>query len=367
MADPRIHKLDAIKAFAITKKDDPNKIMQVVIPRTLSVAAGTLTNTHSALGVIVAADGYILTAADCGLMVLPHESVVVDGQEQPNGYRDKNGVIYYRYRCGGITSLGQKYITEATVSFDLKAYNMQDLLAKMDKNPDAFQLLSKDDPRPESTKSASWASYPLDDSVTLYLNTKYREAAKWMKDIQQQKKFGDRKAQQMAKRNAIKGHPNIVALGINTDVKNAEITVNCRSWFSSTGPLMLEGTALQIDLSQVLQDAVVDDGGGKVIDIASDSETLTAARADEDAAEEIDTAGADDGEGGSGSTAGMTDEIEQQDREKLLTELVKHTKTKKGKDALEKAREMLDVAEETEIGHVELDVLSEIVRLVSMA
>jgi len=359
------HNLDAVQAFALMRKDDPTKIRQLAFPLKLSVAAGTLTNTSSALGIIASAEAFILAASYCGLAVMPKETVVVDGQEQPNGYRDANGVIYYRYLCGGLTALGQKYVTESTVSFDLKAYNMQDLLAKMNSHPDAFQLLSKDDPRPMSKSDAtgriiqSWSAYPLDDATVLYLDTKYKEASRWMKDIQQQKKFGDRKAQQMAKRNAIKGHPNIVQLGLHGDMKTVEKTVICRSWYSPKGPLMLDGMTLTVDLDKVYEGAVVDDQG--VVDVVEDKETFAAAQSDVDIVDAAD--GVEETQAPKEDNGRMTNEIAEQIRADVYASLAKIAKTAKGKTAILKARELLDVDPNCSTIDLELDVLEEILKL----
>jgi hypothetical protein len=74
---------------------------------------------------------YSRAAAACGLITRPAETVVIDGKEMPNGSRNPTtGAICYRYQCAGYTPTGQLYMTDRSVAYDVKLYNLIDMVAK---------------------------------------------------------------------------------------------------------------------------------------------------------------------------------------------------------------------------------------------
>jgi hypothetical protein len=258
------------------------KFRAVKIPVTLSVQKKTLTNTFGPVGVIVAAEGFIEMAANSGMITRFPDTVVANGREQPNGYRDpETGIIFYRAQAAGYTRLGQLVPSEATIAFDLGAYIVQDLLAKQSKHPNAFKLLPKGAKGP----GESWARYSIDEAVDLWLDLQYPEAFAWMKDAQQQKKFADRKAQKMALRNAIKIHPAVVELGLGK-IQGDSITVHTNLWCGDSGPIRLDKMIWSVDINQKLLEAGATEGPKAVIDVTADEETAAAAHADEEAHED---------------------------------------------------------------------------------
>lgn len=359
--------LDLNRALAITNPQ--GKCTRIQTPVKLSVAQKTLTNTFSAIGIIVSAEGFIALSGKSGLLTnMANLTVIADGKEQPNGYRDQNGLIYYKAQCGGVTPLGQVYVSEATVSFDLQAYITQDLLAKQAKHPDAFKLL----PRRAAAPGEEWADYPLDMSMTLWIDSSYPETYSWMKDIQQQKKFGDRKAQQMARRNAIKAHPSIVELGIGK-IQQAEITVWPTLWVTESGPLRLDASIFSVDVTAKLIEAgatVVPVNDGKVIDVTGDEEELAAARAETDVAEPADAPaeGPPPQAEGPPATGDEDDGLPVFSKDDLISQLGALVGKGSAKQAAyEKARSMCDIADTATDADLSEKQLSELIRLVKMA
>jgi len=298
--------VDITQALIIKSKDG-KEARQIKMPVVLSVKDKTITDTRSAIGRIVSADGHIQLAADCGLLT---------DVESFSQKEDNVQVFYADAWCAGYTRLGQLYRTKASVRFDLKAYFLQDLIAKQQFHPSAFKLLPSDGPKPGD----GWASFVLNPSITVWVDLSYKDAWKWVKDEQQQKKFGDRKAQKMALRNAIKAHPAFPRIGkIETDT----LVVDCTAWYTKDGPLRIDGSTLRLDMSKQLAatDPNIETETVKTIDIVADKEEMLVAQSENEVIEAIDAPPEDD-------QAPATEENEDQEKlDALIGNIVKLKKS----------------------------------------
>jgi hypothetical protein len=339
------------------------KFRAVKIPVTLSVQKKTLTNTFGPVGVIVAAEGFIEMAANSGMITRFPDTVVANGREQPNGYRDpETGIIFYRAQAAGYTRLGQLVPSEATIAFDLGAYIVQDLLAKQSKHPNAFKLLPKGAKGPGD----SWARYSIDEAVDLWLDLTYPEAFAWMKDAQQQKKFADRKAQKMALRNAIKIHPAVVELGIGK-IQGDSVTVHTNLWAGDHGPIRLDKMIWSVDMDTKLLEAGATEGPKAVIDLNTDQEEAAAAHADEEVHDEEggapvdhadDNLPMDDAPAGAPAETAPAPEV---------LGMISDLKATKRAAALKKAMQVMLLSSTTNLDTLPASKIKELHRLVMMA
>jgi len=204
---------------------------------------------------IPTANGYMNMAAKCGVVVHHPDTVIVDGVEQPNGYKGKDGTYYFRAQAGGFTANGQRFKTDRTIDYNVHRYNIQDLLAKakIENFARYFQMLpyeGRDDKGkllggPEEGK---WAGYQLDEAMVLWVDCKALELVKWYGEMNNRIKNAVRTAQTFADRNAVAAHPSLPTKKKFT-VGNA--VVDCVSWYAPKGDitqLLLEGGGdVQID------------------------------------------------------------------------------------------------------------------------
>jgi hypothetical protein len=182
------------------------QVKRIITTMTLSADADTLVKIMGGYGNVPAV--YILTAnafmqvgARCGVVLNHPDSVIVDGREQPNGFRDTQGTYYFRSQCGGFTATGQPFVTDRTVDFNVETYNLLDLLskAKSDKTARYFKVL----PAQMKSPGDEWACYKVDDGINLWMDTSAPDIAKWLGEFVNRRKNAIRICQTFADRNAI--------------------------------------------------------------------------------------------------------------------------------------------------------------------
>jgi hypothetical protein len=160
----------------------------------------------------VSAQGYEMWAEATGTTVVFPKDVLVGGEWMPNPYVEKDPVnrriltVYARAVALGFSAIGIKQASEWTTAFDTPSYRMIDLLAKAKDCPQAFKVLPKGMKPPESQENfiETWASYPFDESMDLWINTSHNEVIKWLGQIVNREKKSVDFAQTFAKRNALK-------------------------------------------------------------------------------------------------------------------------------------------------------------------
>jgi hypothetical protein len=262
----------------IVRSADGSEIRRIISKMGLSVQEGTLVkimNAKKAWGdrpaqpatLIPTATAYMSMAAKCGVCLDHPDSVIVNGVQQPNGYRSPEGTYYFRSRAGGYTQNGQPFVTDRTIDFDVKRYNIQDLLAKakQDNNSKYFKV------KPNMGKNEKtgmllgapgddWAGYPIDDSVVLWVDCSCSSFIGWLSEMNNRIKNAIRVAQTFADRNAIASHP---ALPIKKKFGTTETTLDCISWFASKGTINFKqleahGGAVTIDAQAITIDGADD-------------------------------------------------------------------------------------------------------------
>ena len=236
----------------IVRSSDGSKIRRIKTRRRLSVEEGTLVKIINAKKawknrpaqppvLIPTANGFMQLASGSGLCLNHPDSVVVDGKEQPNGYRDANGTYYFRAQAGGYTDLGQPFITDRTVDYNVDRYNIQDLLAKakQDENAQYFKVLpfrGKDEHGMllGPPKDGDWAGYQVDKATVLWVDCACPEFTRWLSEMNNREKNAIRVCQTFADRNAIAAHP---ALPAKKKFETTEAVVECVSWYAEQGTI----------------------------------------------------------------------------------------------------------------------------------
>lgn len=174
----------------------------------LSLAAGTLVQPVPGGPSVISAQGYEAWAEATGASVIFPKEVLVDGQWQANPavIRDPQNrrilAVYARAVAFRFSSKGIPQVSDWTTAFDTPSYRLIDLLGKARKYPQAFKLYPADMGKPE--EPGTWASYPFDESTTLWVNTAHEEALSWFAQILNREKKAMDFAQTFAKRNALK-------------------------------------------------------------------------------------------------------------------------------------------------------------------
>lgn len=193
------------EAFAL--KDNEGEIRAFKQRVTLSQQEGTLIQPVHNGPFVVSAQGYEVWAEAAGACVIFPKEVLVGGQWHPNPHveRDPNNrrilAVHARAVAFRFSSKGIPQVSDWSTIFDTPSYRMIDLLAKAKSTPQAFRLLPEGE-KPED--DGTWAAYPFDESITLWINTSHDEALKWFSQILNREKKALDFAQTFAKRNALK-------------------------------------------------------------------------------------------------------------------------------------------------------------------
>ena len=158
---------------------------------------------------VVSAQGYEIWAEGTGTTVVFPKDVLVGNEWMPNPYVEKDPVnrriltVYARAVALGYSAIGVKQASEWTTAFDTPSYRMIDLLSKAKKHPQAFRVLPKEI-KPTTEKNETWASYPFDESMNLWIDSSHNEVIDWLGQIVNREKKSVDFAQTFAKRNALK-------------------------------------------------------------------------------------------------------------------------------------------------------------------
>ena len=197
---------------AFVLQDNEGQIKAFKKGLTLSVEDGTLIQPGFNKPFIVSAQGYEVWAEATGTSVVFPKEVLVGGEWKPNPYAERdptNRRILAVHACAvafRYSSMGIPQVSAWTTIFDTPSYRMIDLLAKAKKFPQAFKVLPKE-MKPavqKEGKNETWAHYPFDESMNLWINTSHDEVITWLSQILNREKKAMDFAQTFAKRNALK-------------------------------------------------------------------------------------------------------------------------------------------------------------------
>jgi len=175
----------------------------------LSVAEGTLVQPVFKGDFVISAQGYEVWAERTGTSVIFPKEVLVGTEWKPNPYaeRDPNNrrilAVHARAVAFKFSSMGIPQVSDWTTIFDTPSYRMIDLLGKAKQFPQCFKVLPKG-MKPNADNGETWASYPFDESMDLFINTAHDEVIKWLAQILNREKKAMDFAQTFAKRNALK-------------------------------------------------------------------------------------------------------------------------------------------------------------------
>jgi len=215
--DKNIAVLGTDEAFVL--QDNEGQIKAFKQALTLSVQDGTLVKPGfgDKMPFIVSAQGYEVWAEATGASVIFPKEVLVGNEWRPNPYAERDEAnrrilaVHARAIAFRYSKMGIPQISDWTTIFDTPSYRMIDLLAKAKQFPQAFKVLPSDmEPTiPESKDgdrgpAETWAHYPFDESMNLWINTSHNEVIKWLSQILNREKKAMDFAQTFAKRNALK-------------------------------------------------------------------------------------------------------------------------------------------------------------------
>jgi hypothetical protein len=175
----------------------------------LSANEGTLVQPAPGGPFVISAQGYEIWAERTGTSVIFPKEVLVGTEWKPNPYAERDPqnrrilAVHARAVAFKYSSMGIPQVSDWTTIFDTPSYRMIDLLGKAKKFPQAFKVLPIE-MSPESDNGQTWAKYPFDESMNLFINTSHDEVIKWLAQILNREKKAMDFAQTFAKRNALK-------------------------------------------------------------------------------------------------------------------------------------------------------------------
>ena len=199
------------EAFVLRDNDGQIKAFKKAL--TLSAQDGTLIQPLGYGDYIVSAQGYEAWAEATGTSVIFPKEVLVGNDWKPNPYAERDQenrrilAVHARAIAFRYSSMGIPQVSDWTTIFDTPSYRMIDLLAKAKKFPQAFKVLPKEMKPAESQEGKpleTWASYPFDESMNLWINTSHNEVITWLSQILNREKKAMDFAQTFAKRNSLK-------------------------------------------------------------------------------------------------------------------------------------------------------------------
>ncbi len=196
------------EAFVLTDGEGQIKAFKNVLE--FSEEEGTLVQPgFGNMPYIISAQGYEKWAEKTGTSVIFPKEVLVGMKWYPNPYAERDPknrrilAVHARAVAFKFSSMGIPQVSDWTTIFDTPSYRMIDLLGKAKKFPQCFKLLPVE-MKPESDNNETWASYPFDESMNLWINTSHDEVIKWLAQILNREKKAMDFAQTFAKRNALK-------------------------------------------------------------------------------------------------------------------------------------------------------------------
>lgn len=199
--------LGADEAFVLQDKDGQIKAFKKAL--FLSVQDGTLIKPVANGPLVLSAQGYEVWAEGTGATVVFPKQVIVGNEWKPNPYAERDPIngrilaVHAHATAYKFSSMGIPQVSDWTTIFDTPSYRMIDLLAKAKSYPQAFKALPNG-MEPENSGNQTWAPYPFDESIKLWVDTSHAEVIKMLSQILNREKKAMDFAQTFAKRNALK-------------------------------------------------------------------------------------------------------------------------------------------------------------------
>jgi len=171
--------------------------------------------------------GYSVLNKVASVSVLTPPCVSFGGREVSNPYVERNAVtraiesVIIRKVALGMTPVGNVVVIDKTLYYNPYTYFLQSIQAKARRkvwemgkmtnklaHPDAARLGTKD-VQPEGATAGRWIFKPIDETIGYWINIDDSAIQEVIDEHLQRQRFGDRIAQTICARNALKDHPAI--------------------------------------------------------------------------------------------------------------------------------------------------------------
>ncbi len=240
-----------------------------------------LREEHGEIAVIegkpmIAAAGYYRANQIASLAILTPDSIRIPGgdgnaMDVPNPFPiiDKESGtqkgVWVKKIVVGYSPIGSMTVSSSTLYYDFRMYFIQDLQNKIQYNKDAGRLCFEDQLTEAEKKTGIFMH--IEGPFGVWANMQHAEIQKAVRTWLANKNFGDRKAQTIAERNALKHHPAL-SLQLSNLVgpeKRRSVRVAVIGWQHDHDFRELEDIALAADAGE---EVIVD---GQMVETIADS------------------------------------------------------------------------------------------------
>ncbi len=259
--------------------------------------------------------GYLLLNKVASINLVTPQKVMVDERERPNPFIERNPktklieTVNIRKIGVGFSTVGNIVVVDKTLLYNLYAYFIESVQAKMKKvvwennrptkqklHPDCA-IIGTEDERPK--KDGRWAFFETVSPLGLWMNYEDPAIIDCLNEHTQKQRFGDRIASTIVERNILKTHP---AIGISKVQPQPGGMAGQKKAFVTVYGYRHEFGPVQID--EILAQA---EAGSKTLDI--EAEVIQVEKEEE--AQAIDEVEADDKTSGSKGRKKTPGELEE--------------------------------------------------------
>lgn len=253
-------------------REAQNELVEVAGKLTVSAIGYYRANQIASLGIIT--PNSIMIPGPQGAINVPNPYPIIDKESGT-----QKGV-WVKKIAVGYSPIGSMVVSSTTMYYDFNIYFLEDLQNKVMYNKDAGRLCFRE--QLTEQEKASGIFMPIEGSFGVWADTGHKEILKAISTWVQTKKFGERKAQTVAERNALKHHPALsLQLGDpQGPVKNRWLETLVIGWQHDHDYRELEEIALAADAGEEI---VID---GRAVETIVDSGKI----------EEVDVYAADEGD-----------------------------------------------------------------------
>lgn len=224
-------------------REDHNELVEVERKLTISAKGYYRANQIASLAILTP-DNIKIPGSDGLVHDVPNPFPIIDKESgTQKGVWVKKMVV-------GYSPIGSMAVSSTTMYYDFSIYFLEDLQRKVMFNKDAGRLCFEDQLTDEEKKNGIFMR--IEGTFGVWANTQHPDVLKAIRTWVQTKKFGDRKAQTVAERNALKHHPALALqlYNINGTEGNRWGNVNVIGWQHDHDYQELEEIALAADAGE---------------------------------------------------------------------------------------------------------------------